>query len=218
MSVENIYEIKSKDGFISSFSISNEVEKLRKQVRDFTEDICILINPSKVLSKKITDLKFPRNIFCQINLLLDTARFDSSTLIAFAKAYIEKTKSYIKMLIKFEEGLELREKKVFRESNDYLERYKNRERRLNKDENKKLNRIINALDLDYKIKRRNQPMEYLGNYNKYLNQTSLLNLGIVSNMMKYIDKPIREKIIAQRVVERYKENEINMLKEIEEKN
>ena len=61
-------------------------------------------------------------------------------------------------------------------------------------------------------------MEYLGNYNKYLNQTSLLNLGIVSNMMKYIDKPIREKIIAQRVVERYKENEINMLKEIEDKN
>ena len=73
-------------------------------------------------------------------------------------------------------------------------------------------------DLDYKIKRINQPMEYLGNYNKYLNQTSLLNLGIVSNMMKYIDKPIREKIIAQRVVERYKENEINMLKEIEDKN
>lgn len=61
MSVENIYEIKSKDGFISSFSISNEVEKLRKQVRDFTEDICILINPSKVLSKKIEAWKSFRN-------------------------------------------------------------------------------------------------------------------------------------------------------------
>lgn len=201
--------------------LNNETQCMKENYKLFI-DVSVYftgcIEVFKVLSKKITDLKFPRNIYCQINLLLDTARFDSSTLIAFAKAYIEKTKSDIKMLIKFEEGLELREKKVFRESNDYLERYKNRERRLNKDENKKLNRIINALDLDYKIKRRNQPMEYLGNYNKYLNQTSLLNLGIVSNMMKYIDKPIREKIIAQRVVERYKENEINMLKEIEDKN
>jgi hypothetical protein len=54
--------------------------------------------------------------------------------------------------------------------------------------------------------------------NKYYLKESLLNLSVITNMMGYIDKPIREKIIAQRVVERYKENELNSLKEIEDKN
>ena len=80
----------------------------------------------------------------------------------------------------------------------------------------KISRVVSALDMDIDLsKRKKYGYNLGGDYSKCLNQTSLLNLGIVSEMMKYIDKPIRERIIAQRVVERYKENEINSLKEIE---
>ena len=108
------------------------------------------------------------------------------------------------------------EKKRVKESNDYLERYRAREKKKEITDNSKISRVVSALDMDIDLsKRKKYGYNLGGDYSKCLNQTSLLNLGIVSEMMKYIDKPIRERIIAQRVVERYKENEINSLKEIE---
>ena len=199
--------------------LANETECMKANYR-FFNDVSVyftgVVEVFRVLAKKIVDLRYPRDKFCKINLLLDTARYDSSTLISFARAYIEKTRVDNKILADFEEGLELREKKRVKESNDYLERYRAREKKKEITDNSKISRVVSALDMDIDLsKRKKYGYNLGGDYSKCLNQTSLLNLGIVSEMMKYIDKPIRERIIAQRVVERYKENEINSLKEIE---
>ena len=88
-------------------------------------------------------------------------------------------------------------------------------------ENEKRNRITAALNME------NKERKNINDYNnnsssscnrsncsnnhnskKYYLQKSLLNLNVITELMNYIDKPIRERIIAQRVVERYKENEL----------
>ena len=212
--------------------ISNEDECMKENYKVFIEVTnyymgCVEV--FKIITKKIRGMKYNRNTYCNISLLLDTARYNTSSLNAFANTYIDKMKEDLKLLNKLEENLHLKKKNKSCNSsssnsnkNDYLERCrdKDKQQKLMR-ENEKRNRITAALNME------NKERKNINDYNnnsssscnrsncsnnhnskKYYLQKSLLNLNVITELMNYIDKPIRERIIAQRVVERYKENEL----------
>jgi hypothetical protein len=45
---------------------------------------------------------------------------------------------------------------------------------------------------------------------------SILNSSLIKNMMKYFQKSVKAKIISQQVIERFKTNELNRLKNLED--
>ena len=196
--------------------ISNEDECMKENYKvfiDVSNYYTGCVEVFKILTKKISGMKYNRNTYFNITLLLDIARFNSSSLISFAKNYIEKMKEDIKMLNNVEENLHLKKKKKIYQHDDINERLRSKDKKRIVNENEKLGRIIAALNME-----KERVVDFKDLDNKYYLKESLLNLSVITNMMGYIDKPIREKIIAQRVVERYKENELNSLKEIEDKN
>ena len=210
--------------------ISNEDECMKENYKVFIEVTnyymgCVEV--FKIVTKKIRGMKFNRNTYCNISLLLDTARYNTSSLNSFANTYIDKMKEDLKLLNTLEENLHLKKKKRMNRSNsnsnsnssssskgnDFLERCRNKDQQKLMRENEKRNRITAALNME---KKERKHVSDCGNSNyhiscsskKYYLQKSLLNLNVITELMNYIDKPIRERIIAQRVVERYKENEL----------
>ena len=193
--------------------VANEDECMKENYKVFIEVTnyymgCVEV--FKIVTKKIRGMKFNRNTYCNISLLLDTARYNTSSLNSFAHTYIDKMKQDLKLLNKLEENLHLKQRKRMNRGHDFLERFRNKDKKKLMHENEKRNRISAALNMEKKDRK---------DYNKkYYLQHSLLNLNVITQLMNYIDKPIREKIIAQRVVERYKENEINSKIQMENQN
>ena len=215
--------------------ISNEDECMKENYKVFIEVTnyymgCVEV--FKIVTKKIRGMKYNRNTYCNISLLLDTARYNTSSLNSFAHTYIDKMKEDLKLLNKLEENLHLKKKKRMNRScnsnssnnsnkgNDFLEKCRNKDKQKLMRENEKRNRITAALNMEKKERININDYNNNTNYNrsncsnnhhnskKYYLQKSLLNLNVITELMNYIDKPIRERIIAQRVVERYKEKEL----------
>ena len=95
-----------------------------------------------------------------------------------------------------------------------MERYNKRQKKIIFSENLKLKRINNALNIHNNIfsdEIDNNINE--NNKNKSKNKESILNSKLMNSVLKYIDIPKRKQIIAQRVIERYKENELQRMKE-----
>ena len=95
-----------------------------------------------------------------------------------------------------------------------MERYNKRQKKIIFSENLKLKRINNALNIHNNIfsdEIDNNINE--NNKNKSKNKESILNSKLMNSVLKYIDISKRKQIIAQRVIERYKENELQRMKE-----
>ena len=95
-----------------------------------------------------------------------------------------------------------------------MERYNRRQKKIIFSENLKLKRINNAFNIHNNIfsdEIDNNINE--NNKNKSKNKESILNSKLMNSVLKYIDISKRKQIIAQRVIERYKENELQRMKE-----
>ena len=83
-------------------------------------------------------------------------------------------------------------------------------------ENLKLKRINNALSTQNHFFSDDINENNNGNNkNKSKNQESIINSKLMSSVLKYIDISKRKQIIAQRIIDRFKENQLERMKEEE---
>ena len=173
-------------------------------------NICIEI--FRVIQKKFFRFVYDENEFVPLNTFLDLARYKTSMLNSIAIMFIRKTEKDVVILQKLEGGLKL--KKKIRDERDELEKYFDRTRFKIQDEDIKIERINNVLkfnrDVNKKITR-NKSKDIIEN--KFDRNISVLNTPIFRDMMKYFKSSVREKIITQQVIERYKKLEEKRLHE-----
>ena len=184
----------------------------------FLNNVCNFFNGCteifRVLKKKIEGYKFSNKEYYNLNVHLDLARYDTSSLITFSKNFIDKIQNDQKILNKFEENVKIKKKEVNKEKEDEIERYHKRQKKIIFAENLKIERINNALDVETNFfAEDNININNNKNKIKLKEQQSILNSKLLNSVLKYIDSTKRKKIIAQRVVERYRENEFERMKE-----
>ncbi len=162
----------------------------------------------KVLKKKIDGYKFSIKDYINLNIYLDLARYNTSSLITFSQNFIDKIENDTKLLNKFEENVKIKKKEYNKEKEDDVERYIRRQKNMLFSDNLKLKRINNALNINNNFFSDDNNIDSLNgnNKNKAKNQESILNSKLMNSVLKYIDVSKRQQIIAQRVIERYKEN------------
>ena len=165
----------------------------------------------KVLIKKIDGFKFDYKQFLIINLYLDFIRFNISNIISFAKNQIEKYNKDIEVINKFEESINLKSKTIknkYKEIETKIIEYKRKNNSLYIEEIKKIKRINKALEMDKKFYDKELLSKKIKLFqDKMKNQKSILNSNLVSSLMDYMNINLKKKIIANRVIERYKEYE-----------
>ena len=193
---------------------SNEIECLgynihfMQKIKDYYAACVDIYN---VIQRQIAEFKFAPNEFNSVNNILDLARFNSTTLISMANAYIEKTKNDDNIINNFEIGVNIKNKEVDDKENGFDRYHKRRKIKVINDK-EKIERIKAALNIGSK----DVYNEFIVNLNKKNNKEneipSILNSVLIKNMMKYFNPDIRQQIISQQVIERYKKLELERLK------
>ena len=152
---------------------------------------------------KIEDFKFFKTEYYKINLFLDLVRNDTSKLNLMIKNYILKTNKDKEVFENFEIGIGIKQKCRYNKYN-ILERFNMRQRNNIPEEHLKLNRINVALDF-----KKNYSESKISYYKrKYLGKSKyLLDSSLVANMMKYFKRNVQSQIIAQQVIDRYRNKE-----------
>lgn len=196
--------------------INSEDECLILNVKLFNEvstyfSACIEI--FEAIKTKKTILSFKQNEYFIIKVYLDFLRFNANNLITTAKTFIDKYYNDKQLISNFEVGCELKPKKRLINYYDIFDRIFQGERAsLKTNSNAKVREIKAVLD---KGKTRFQASSSTKTIDKqpyYLNYyNSLLNKPLINVLMKYYNKETREKIIANRIIERYRHNELNEL-------
>ena len=157
-----------------------------------------------VIHKQISDFSYEVNEFNKLNSMLDLARYDTSSLIAIAKNFINKRQDDQNIFIKFEEGLNLRKKKdIKNEKSDGLKKFHYRHNFKIMDDNLKISRINCALsffgdgheDKGKSIKKKD----------------SIFESDVINNIAKYAKTKMKKQIISQRIIERYRKKELKRL-------
>ena len=193
---------------------SNEIECLKFNI-DFFNKIQIYFSACveiySIIQKQIAEFKFSPNEFNILSNILDLARFNSTTLISMANGYIDKTKIDDDIFNNFQIGVNMK-KKIESEKETDFERYHKRRRIKFLNDKEKIDRIKSALNIG------NKEIDhgFIFNLNKKknkINQTpSILDSFLIKDMMKYFTPEIKQQIISQRVIERFKKLEIERLK------
>ena len=202
---------------------SNEIECLKYNINFFIKvsdyfEACVDIY--NIIQKQIAEFKYTNNEFQPLNSNLDFARYDSTRLISMADSYIKKTKNDENVFSKFEIGLKLKKNiNEEKEEIDAFERFHKRRRIKITGDIAKIERINSALNIgakgirkDYSISKEKRKKI---KDNKNL---SILNSSLIKDMMKYFNKSIKEKIISQQVIERFKYRELKRLGNTADKN
>ena len=203
---------------------SNEIECLKynfsflNKVSEYFSASTEIFN---VVNKQITEFKYKNSEFHNINIMLDLARYDTSSLISMANTYIKKAENDQKTLINFEVGLKLRKKKIIKKKEiDDFQRFHNRHKFKVREDNLKIDRINSALNfmgnIYNKVNKEVLERKEKKEREKIRQRKSVLEIGLIRNMMKYFNKNIKEKIISQQVIERYKTRELKRLGQIDE--
>ena len=193
---------------------SNEIECLKFNINFFNKiqiyfSACVEIY--SIIQKQIAEFKFSPNEFNILSNILDLARFNSTTLISMANGYIDKTKIDDDIFNNFQIGVNMK-KKIESEKETDFERYHKRRRIKFLNDKEKIDRIKSALNIG------NKEIDhgFIFNLNKKknkINQTpSILDSFLIKDMMKYFTPEIKQQIISQRVIERFKKLEIERLK------
>ena len=190
---------------------SNEIECLKynihffQKVKDYYSACVDIYN---VIQKQIAEFKFSPNEFTTLNNILDLARYNSSNLISMANTQIEKTKNDDDIFNNFEIGLNIKKKKYYEKESGFERFHKRRKIKL-LDDKEKINRIKSALNIGTKDLH-NQFIVKLNN--KENENQSILNSYLIKDMMNYFTPEIKQKIISQQVIERFKKLELERLK------
>lgn len=190
---------------------SNEIECLKyniyffQKIKDYYSACVDIYN---VIQKQIAEFKFSPNEFTALNNILDLARYNSSNLISMANTQIEKTKNDDDIFNNFEIGLNIKKKKYYEKESGFERFHKRRKMKL-LDDKEKINRIKSALNIGTKDLH-NQFIVKLNN--KENENQSILNSYLIKDMMNYFTPEIKQKIISQQVIERFKKLELERLK------
>ena len=190
---------------------SNEIECLKynihffQKVKDYYSACVDIYN---VIQKQIAEFKFSPNEFTALNNILDLARYNSTNLISMANTHIEKTKNDDDIFNNFEIGLNIKKKKYYEKESGFERFHKRRKMKL-LDDKEKINRIKSALNIGTKDLH-NQFIVKLNN--KENENQSILNSYLIKDMMNYFTPEIKQKIISQQVIERFKKLELERLK------
>lgn len=190
---------------------SNEIECLKynihffQKVKDYYSACVDIYN---VIQKQIAEFKFSPNEFTALNNILDLARYNSTNLISMANTQIEKTKNDDDIFNNFEIGLNIKKKKYYEKESGFERFHKRRKMKL-LDDKEKINRIKSALNIGTKDLH-NQFIVKLNN--KENENQSILNSYLIKDMMNYFTPEIKQKIISQQVIERFKKLELERLK------
>lgn len=192
---------------------TNEIECLKYNIR-FLSNIKEYLTGSmeiyRIIQKQIAEFRFSPNEFNALNNILDLARYNSTTLISMANSYIEKTKNDDDIYNNFKIGLHMKQKKYEKENG--FERFHRRRKIKVLSDKDKLERIKSALNIGNKENNKN----FKFNLNKKLDRdnptSSILNSYLIKDMMKHFIPEIKEQIISQQVIERYKRIELERLK------
>ena len=161
----------------------------------------------ELLVKKVEHLKISEHNFKLLEYYLNFSRYYSSSISSMAKGYIEKLQNDKEFLRKFEEETKLIPKSKPKPT-DLLTRIHERSKPKEKDVIKKITRIEKALNLhkrtyDDDFQERKKKMER----EEIINVKSMLHSNIITKLLKYVNIKTKEKIIAQRVVDRYRKKD-----------
>ena len=106
-------------------------------------------------------------------------------------------------------------RRQYKKSEDILERYHRRHKRKIDDDILKLKRINKALNLKNKVNQYTyyspQPERKVLSYTDRGNKPNLLNSHLIKSMMKYFNKSVKNKIISEQIIERYKSMEFERI-------
>ena len=153
--------------------------------------------------KKMEDYKFSKPEYDKINIFLDLARNNTSKLNLMAKNYILKNNKDKEIFDNFEIGIGVKQKCQYKKNN-IIERFIMRQKNNIPDEHLKMHRINVALD----SKKNYTEKKVLYYQKRFLGKSKyLLNSSLVANMMKYFKRNAQSQIIAQQVVDRYRNKE-----------
>ena len=198
----------------------NEIECLKYNINFYikvSDYFSACVDIYNVIQKQIAEFKYTNTEFEFLNMNLDLARYDSTRLISMSDSYIEKTKKDEKVFSKFEIGLNLKAKKIeVKEKIDGFERFHRRRRIKIVGDRIKIDRINSALNIGNKGVINNFLFNKKKRKIKDNKNDSILNSSLIKNMMKYFQKSVKAKIISQQVIERFKTNELNRLKNLED--
>ena len=198
----------------------NEIECLKYNINFYikvSDYFSACVDIYNVIQKQIAEFKYTNTEFEFLNMNLDLARYDSTRLISMSDSYIEKTKNDEKVFSKFEIGLNLKAKKIeVKEKIDGFERFHRRRRIKIVGDRIKIDRINSALNIGNKGVINNFLFNKKKRKIKDNKNDSILNSSLIKNMMKYFQKSVKAKIISQQVIERFKTNELNRLKNLED--
>ncbi len=160
----------------------------------------------KVIQVKISEFKYNINQFSIINIYLDLTRYNLSKIICISDEYIQKVNQEQEIIKKYE--IRKNNKKIYKNKNDFLENYYKRNKIKMKDDILKLKRINHALNIENEINYYCNSSKPDNNKRKlYIKEGGLFNSYLINSMMKYFNKKVRTRIIAEQVIERYKSME-----------
>ena len=183
-------------------------------------DTCVKLY--KVIQKKIVGFKYDINEFSIINIYLDLARFNSSSIICISKANIQNIMQDESFLEKIKLKKNSRYRRQYKKSEDILERIHRRHKRKIDDDILKIKRINKALNIKNKINQYGyyspQPEKKVLSYTDRGNKKNLLNSHLIKSMMKYFNKTVKNKIISEQIIERYKSMELEKIQKKTEAN
>ena len=185
------------DIFISNLKLFCEVTTFISSCKEVYE----------LLIKKVEHLKTTDKQFKLLEHYLNFSRYYSSSICSMARTYIEKFNKDKEFLKKFEEEAKLRPKSKPKIT-DLLTRLHERGKIKEQELSKKIFRIENALhynkrNYDEVFQKRRKKMER----DQYINVKSMLHSNIVTKLLKYVNKSTKDRIITQRIVDRYRKRE-----------
>ena len=157
----------------------------------------------ELLIQKVERMKISAKQFKIIEQYIHFSRYYSSRIVNLCQTYIDKTIQDKSFLNKLEEEVQLKPK-TKKKPVDILTRIQNKGLKLNA-ETRKINRVENALKENKNDTQENVKKHLCLTASRPQSVRSMLHSNILSKLLKYVHKPTREKIIAQRIIDRYNE-------------
>ena len=193
---------------------TNEFECLKYNIDFFykiKEYLTGSIEIYRIIQKQIAEFSFTPNEFNTLNNIIDLARYNSTSLISMSNSYIEKTKNDDDIFNNFKIGVKMEKKKKY-EKKDVYDRFQKRKRIKILTDKDKIERIKSALNIGNKVNNLKFNINLKKNLDKDSQAPSILNSFLIRDMMKYFTPEIKEQIISQQVIERYKKIDLDRLK------
>lgn len=182
------------------------------------EDECLILNKKlfnkttiyfnscvevfNIIQSQVYLIQFKYKQYFLLKVYLDLLRYNLTTLILVAKRFIDNYLLDEEMLNRFEESCELKEKTEKKSKNLVKSKLK-KNNDLTDNINTKIKKICTILDFNKKSAKTQEIAKETKFHPNTSLKTSLLNLPLITEIMKYYDLKTKQMITAQRLKEHY---------------